>query len=71
MTRAQFKAQHRANRIAERQANKAANREAGWRAWAAGMALLRSILVEEKDKLQALAVADWRMDRITPKNWGR
>lgn len=69
MTKTQYKNQNRENRIAERRANKAANRLAGWQAWAAGMKLLRSILLEESDKLQALAVADWRMDRITPKNW--
>lgn len=66
MTRAQFKAQYRANRIAIRRANKAANREADWRAWAAGMSLLRSILLEEADKLQAIAQADLRLAQISP-----
>lgn len=69
MTRAQWKKHHRALRIAERRADKKANRESGWRAWAAGMALLRSILVEEADNLNAIAIADWCMDRITPKHW--
>ena len=66
MTRAQFKAQHRASRIAERRANKQARRENAWRVWAAGMTLLRSILLEEADKLQALAQADMRLARISP-----
>lgn len=69
MTKAQFKSDYRAARVAARKARKQANRIRGWQRWAAGMTLLKSILLEEKPKLDAMAAADWRLDRITPANF--
>lgn len=71
MTRAQYKEQNRANRVTARKAAAKISRVTRWQTWAMGMLMLRSILAEEADKLKAIAVADWRMDRITPKNWGQ
>ena len=62
--RTQWQAQYRAERIAQRRADKAANRLDGWRMWAQGMALLRSILKEEATQLSALSQADAMLAQV-------
>jgi hypothetical protein len=71
MTRAQYMEQNRANRITARKAAAKISRVTRWQTWAMGMLMLRSLLAEEAEKLKAIAAADWKMDRIMPKNWGR
>jgi hypothetical protein len=69
MSKLQHAAQYQEQRISARRANKQARRHTSWAIWAAGMATLRSILAEEQTQLQAIAIADARMDRFTPANW--
>lgn len=64
MTKLQWQAHYRAERITQRRADKMANREAGWQAWAQGMALLRSILREESSRLLALSDADEALAKV-------
>lgn len=69
MSKAQYRTEHRQARIDARRANKRQFRNPAWRMWAQGMALLKSILAEESERLAAMAEANWRLDRITPRHF--
>ena len=71
MNKDQYKNQYRQARIDERRAQKQIERETGWQVWAAGMRRLKEILQQEAPKLEAMAAADWRTDRILPPNWNK
>jgi len=60
MSKEQFKEQCRNERRAARRTRRAE----AYALWARGMLMLRGILYQERAKLQAIAAADWRMERI-------
>jgi hypothetical protein len=62
--RKQWKRIHRKFRVRNGQIRRAVN-------WQAGMDLLKSIHAELSDTFRAHAVADWKMDRIAPRNAGK